>query len=176
MFAYLKRVPSTAIAECQVNPNYARDFISGTQPDTETQPLKQSWDGLHFLLSPNRRKPSNVWDTSTIWHTTDFMGIAIIGKETLNDGCKLGFVSPKWITPGLVAQISFRLKTLNWETLDEIYSPDQMKKCGVYPEELWDDEEKGRNFLRYWFTQLCKFYEKAASLDQAVICYLKLGA
>jgi hypothetical protein len=174
MFAYLKRVPSTAIQECQADANHAREYITGHQPDTETQPLKQSWDGLHFLLSPNRRKPSSVWDTSTIWHTTDFMGIAIIGKETLNEACKLGFVTPKWVAPGLVAQISFRLRSLSWDSLEEAYSPDKMRQCGVYPDDLWDDEEKGRKFLRYWFQQLVRFYEKASSLDQAVICYLKL--
>jgi len=176
MYAYLKRVPVSEIKLCQANADYAADYIMGVQPDTETQSLKQSWDGLHFLLSPSRRKPSSVWDTSIVWNSTDLMGIAVIGKATLNDTCKIGFVAPKWIPPDLVSQIAAGLKEMKWETLDDLYSPGGMKKCGVYPEELWDeeDEDRGRNYLRYWFIQLSRFYQMAASLNQAVICYLKL--
>ncbi len=174
MLAYLKRVPPEAILGCRSNAAHASEYITGKQPDTETLALKRSWDGLHFLLSTDRRKLSNAWDTSAIWNTADIMGMAVIGKDVLNPECRLGLFAPKWIPPGTVAQISFRLKATRWETLDEAYSADRMRDCGVYPEDFWDDEEKARMYLKYWYSQLSKFYEKAASVDQAIICYLEL--
>jgi hypothetical protein len=174
MYACLKRVPFKEISQCKENAIYAKHYISGVQGDTELINLKESWDGLHYLLSPKRRKPSKVWDTSVVWDNIDPMGIALVGKDVLNKDCKYGFGNPKWIDPEQVHEIARTLKDLDWEQVSEAYVPEKMQKCGVYPEELWADVEKGRKYLRYWFVQLSKFYEKAASLDQAVICYLKI--
>lgn len=174
MYACLKRVPAGEINQCKENSLYAKHYISGIQVDTETINLKESWDGLHYLLSPKRRKPSKVWDTSVVWDNIDPMGMALVGKEVLNKDCKYGFGKPKWIDAQQVKEIAQSLENLRWDQLEAAYSPEKMQKCGVYPEELWEDVDKGRKYLRYWFMQLSKFYAKAASLDQAVICYLKI--
>lgn len=174
MIAYLKRVPGSVIPRCSVDAAFAKEYISGIQPDTETINVKESWDGLHYLFSSNRRRPAKVWDTLVVWDTSDLMGISVLGKEILNKDCKLGFGNPKWIDAEQVKDIAELLKDLEWEVLEEKMIPDRMRECGVYPEELWEDEEKAAKYLRYWFSQLIKFYERAASCDQAVICYLKI--
>jgi hypothetical protein len=172
MFVCLKRVPVQEIERCKASSEYARNYISGVQGDSEILNLKESWDGLHYLLSPARRKPANVWDTSVV--NLDLMGMAIVGKEHLNKELKLGFSIPKWIDPDQVQAIAKQFSSVGWEELEDAYDPPGMHKCGVYPDEIWDDEDKGRKYLKYWFLQLVKFYKKAAAEAQAVVFFMKV--
>lgn len=174
LVACLKRIPPNIISHCAEDAEMAKRYIVETQPDTETINLKESWDGLHYLLSRDRRKPAKLMDTTIIKDSNDLMGIALIGKEALNRKLKLGFGVPKVIDSDQVQDIQDLLKSIEWSDLEEDVIYEKMHPCGVYPDELWEDEEKAAKYLRYWFLQLRKFYDKAASENQAVVCYLKM--
>lgn len=174
LVACLKRIPQSIVPHCEEKADFARQYIAENQPDTETMNLKESWDGLHYLLSRDRRKPAKLMDTTIIKSSNDLMGIALIGKEVLTRGLKYGFGSPKIIDSEQVADIFELLMQIDWDNLEEDIVAEKMQTCGVYPEELWEDEAKAAKYLHYWFQQLCKFYEKASNDNQAVICYLKM--
>lgn len=174
MLAYLKRVPRKELEKCKEDADYAREYVSGTQPDSETLNLKESWDGLHYLLSANRRRPARAWDTMVVFDTSDLLGVALLGKEIMNRNFKYGFGNPKWIEPMQVKDIDELLSDLEWATLAEELVSEKMEKCGVWPENLWADETQATKYLQYWFLRLIKFYQTAASQNQAIICYLKM--
>ncbi|PWT91968.1 MAG: hypothetical protein C5B54_04300, partial [Acidobacteria bacterium] len=142
MQAFIKRVPGSIISHCGQDAEYTRNYILTAQPETETLCLKESWDGLHYVLSHNRRRPAKELDTMIVWDTSDLLGIAILGKEILNRDCKIGFGAPKWIEAAQVVDIAELLKDVEWKILEEEIIPEKMMRCGVYPEGLWDDEDK----------------------------------
>lgn len=174
MQAYLKRVPPTIFAQCTEDAEFAKDYIAGNQAETETICLKESWDGLHYLLSHKRRRPAKELDTMIVWDTSDLLAVSILGKEVLNPKCKFGFGVPKWVDENQVTDIKDLLDEIDWEVLRDDIVPEKMIRCGVYPEGLWDDEAKSVKYLQYWLERLKKFYQVAASKNQAVIAYLKL--
>lgn len=174
LVACLKRIPNSIVPHCAEQADFARQYLAENQPDTETLNLKESWDGLHYLLSRDRRRPAKLMDTTIIKNSNDLMGIALIGKEILSRGLKYGFGSPKIIDADQVGDIHDLLKAIDWAVLQEDIIAEKMQSCGVYPEELWEDESKAAKYLHYWFLQLRKFYEKASTTNQAVVCYLKM--
>ena len=174
MHAFLKRVPPEAVQRCIQNADFATSFLSAEQPGTETLGLKESWDGLHYIMNAKRRRPAKELDTMVVWDNSELLAAAILGKEILNKNCKNTFGVPRWIEPAMVVSIAKRLSELNWMDLADEIVPENMSHCGVYPDWLWESEDKAVKFLKYWFQRLVSFYAASASESQAIIAYLKV--
>src|SRR5215204_4123589 len=151
MFAYLKRVPEESIVRCRDDADFAGNYLAGEQSDTETLCLKESWDALHYVMSSNRRRPAKELDTMIVWDTSDLLAVSILGKEVLNRNCKHTFGVPKWVDAAQVKDIFELLTAVEWADLADQIVSEKMARCGVYPEGIWDDEEKSNKYLKYWF-------------------------
>lgn len=125
--------------------------------------IVDGWDGLHFVLSDERRQGISMFEAF------DEFGEAIIGTEIVNDDYETDHGTPHYLNQERVMAIADLLAEVNEDDLWDNYKPNKMDQMMVYPED-WDmNRDTGFDMIKDAFDLLSSFYERAAQEDNAVI-------
>lgn len=130
------------------------DDDDAEMPEPELD-LDKSWHVLHYLL------------TGTAWEIGDGAGAAILGGEEIGeDG---GYGPPRLLDAEKVRVISEALDTLDVGMLRARFDVDAMMAADIYPKLSNRDADDFDSGFASAFADLCRFYRRAAALDQAVL-------
>ncbi|MGW2662247.1 DUF1877 family protein [Nocardia tengchongensis] len=114
--------------------------------------LDKAWGGLGFLMLQSSS------------------GIELLSRDRpiLEDrpGTSLGLYA--WPAEQ-VADTAAELRETPFETLQSVYDPGLMTRCGVYPKTIWETDPKALDYLRYHYQSLTQFFDYAASRNSAAI-------
>jgi len=168
------RVKPDILAQCKVNPSFCEDVLAGDEDGlVESFDVDQSWDAIHFVISPNRAYP----DQGTLDEFLVF-DWAITGREPVHKGLALGHGPASLLDADTVRDVSNNLTGLDQRELRETFDPEAMDTAEVHPE-IWtttvrtsQEQSEAWDYIWDHFTRLREFYKRASDGGDAVITWI----
>ena len=173
----MARVPAALVAEMDRDPLLLEIVLFPYQPGeagaeqehpraAEIVDIAGAWDGLHYLLSAERR----AVDVPSAGD--DLFSLTIYGRVFSPSAPTLGYGPPGYLPPDAVRTISATLSSVVRDDLRDTYQPTAMDARGVYPLGWARDGQRGLEYLFYYFELLRDFYTRAALAGNAVVICL----
>lgn len=173
----MARVPAALVAEMERNPLLLEIVLFPYQPGeagaeqeypraAEIVDIAGAWDGLHYLLSAERRAVDVPSAGDDLFSLTIYGGVFSPSAPTL------GYGPPGYLPPEAVRTISATLCSVVRDDLRDAYQPAAMDARGVYPLGWARDGQRGLEYLVYYFEVLRDFYARAALAGDAIMICL----
>ncbi len=161
------RVDPNVIDHCKQNPSFCEDVLAGDEDGLfETFDVEQSWDAVHFAVSPNRAFPDQgeldeylVYDWS------------ITGAEPVHTGLNLGHGPARLLTLDQVRQVAESLAGMSEKDCKEAFDLEAMETAEVNPN-VSQMGAKAWDYVWDHFIRLREFYRRAAGDGHAVITWV----
>ncbi len=127
--------------------------------DTELD-IDKSWHGIYYLLTG---------DASFETANQSLAGQAILGGEEIGED--LGYGPLRFLSASKVILIHRELSSISVSALTSRFNIEKMNKEEIYPSDgNWTDED--RDYLVEHYAELVKFYQVAASNEEAILLLL----
>jgi hypothetical protein len=161
------RVKPDILDQCKVNPSFCEDVLAGDEDGlVETFDIEQSWDAVHFAVSPNRAFPDQgELDEYLVYDW------AITGADAVHAGLSLGHGPARFLTPEQARDVAQALEGVNEQECKEAFDLEAMETAEVHPD-VTHLGKKAWSFVWDHVVRLREFYRRAASDGHAVITWI----
>ena len=164
MVIHYYSVDPSLLKKCQEDTEYLKDLIENTNFTEENKlDLGSAWDGIHFLLSEERRS------STAFAEPLDKYGEYILGENVLNEEFETEYGPSNYLTPTKVKEAVDELMDVTEDVLWESFDADLMDEMLVVPENWSQQGENGVTYLEENFLHLKTFLQGVASEDNALI-------
>lgn len=142
--------------------------VGGRKPEArQVLWFASEWDGLWYLLSPERRAGREFDDGAT-----DLLGHSVVGGDVLNPSYDFGYGPPRFLTSSEVLEVCAALGSITAEALRDCYAPQAMCRAKVYPQTWVRDGDQGFIRLVECFESLRAFYSGLIKEQLSVVIAL----
>jgi Domain of unknown function (DUF1877) len=84
----------------------------------------------------------------------------------------ISHIGLRYLIPDEVVEVANALSSISKEDLANRFSPEAMEAAKIYPG-IWEGEQaEALNYLLYYYPEVVKFYQNAASQRKAVLLYI----
>ena len=136
------------------------DAIEDMQEDEDTVlDIDKLWDGMHFLITgTSAAQPLDG----------NLLSEAVVGTKTFSDDEDADFIA--YILPEKVPSILNALAQFDIECAIDRFNPNEFAQQDIYPN-IWmrESRESLQDELKECFWEMRKFYEQAATAENAVV-------
>jgi len=158
MSASFYRVSNSMLQTIMSNLDDIDEIIYESQEIQDTElDIDKSWHGIYFLLTG---------DASFETTNQTLAGQAILGGEEIGED--LGYGPLRFLSASKVIEIHHELSSITISELSSRFHLEKINKVEIYPSDRnWTEED--RDYLVEHYAQLVKFYQVAASNEEAVL-------
>ena len=127
--------------------------LPGENPGKEGLSLEKSWHSLHYLLTGKAEEAPPP------------LGNAILGGMPIGD--QMGYGPARFLTPEQVREVSLALNAVTMNDLFARFDIELMAASNIYACEGEEIEQ-----MQYYFANLTRYYNDAATKGNAILLYL----
>jgi hypothetical protein len=129
--------------------------------DSTRYDIDKSWDGILFLLTGK-----NSSDTSAP------LSRLIFSNQLIDKQQDLGTGPAHYLTPQEVSDLNEQIKMVIPSSLKQNFNATAMKELGVYPNNVWDEEEVDEYLIEY-FETVQEIFAVASGNGEAIITFIQ---
>ena len=129
--------------------------------DTARYDIDKSWDGIIFLLTGKNSSD-----------TTEPLSRLIFSNRLIDKQQDLGTGPAYYLLPEEVTELYQKIKDIVPSSLKKNFNAAAMKELGVYPNNVWDEEEVDDYLIEY-FETIQEVFETASENGEAVISFIQ---
>lgn len=170
MIGHLKAITTEELArflECSTEDEIATFLYVNGELDTTGDYLNidKTWHGINFLLTGEPfGEPPLSWV---------IFGNHSVGGEDNQLLFGISHIGLRYLVPDEVVEVANALSSISNEDLANRFSPEAMEAAEIYPQGIWEvQREVALNYLLYYYPEVVKFYQNAASQKKAVLLYV----
>lgn len=139
----------------------ANRIYSVIENDATKYDIDKSWDGILFLLTGK-----NSSDTS------EPLSRLIFSNQLIDKNQDLGTGPAHYLTPQEVKDLNEQIKVIIPSSLKQNFNATAMKELGVYPNNVWDEEEVDEYLIEY-FETVQEIFAVASGKGEAIITFIQ---
>ncbi|KAA5533187.1 DUF1877 family protein [Taibaiella lutea] len=129
--------------------------------DTRRYDIDKSWDGIIYLLTGK-----NSSDTS------EPLSRLIFSNQLIDENLNLGTGPAHYLSPEEVKNLQEQIRDIVPSSLKEKFNAQDMKEIGVYPNNVWDEEEVDDYLIEY-FETVQEVFTTASKNKEAIITFIE---
>jgi hypothetical protein len=129
--------------------------------DTRRYDIDKSWDGIIYLLTGK-----NSSDAS------EPLSRLVFSNQLIDEQQNLGTGPAHYLKPDEVKDLHEQIKNIAPLSLKEKFNAGAMKELGVYPNNVWDEEEVDDYLIEY-FETVQEIFALASENGEAVITFMQ---
>lgn len=139
----------------------AERVLNKPENDTRRYDIDKSWDGIIFLLTGK-----NSSDAS------EPLSRLMFSNQLIDETQDLGTGPAHYLKPEEVKHLYEQIRHIASTSLKKNFNAADMKTLGVYPNNVWDEEEVD-DYLTEYFETVQEAFSIAAQNDEAIITFIQ---
>jgi hypothetical protein len=137
------------------------DRVLNAANDKRRYDIDKSWDGIIYLLTGKNSSDSS-----------EPLSRLIFSNQLIDESQNLGTGPAHYLNPKEVKDLQEQIKHIVPSSLKEKFNADDMKTLGVYPNNVWDEEEVDDYLIEY-FETVQEVFAIAAKNGEAIITFIQ---
>lgn len=160
---YIRISPGTLENYLQDPTLLQQDYFTeeGVKEAANVYDIDKSWDGIIYLLTGK-----NSSDTS------EPLSRLMFSNQLIDERQDLGTGPAHFLNPQEVMKLHEQIKTIVPHSLKANFNAAAMKELGVYPNNVWDEEEVDDYLIEY-LEMVQEIFALAAENGEAVITFMQ---